>query len=161
MNAKQQATPSKHPAVSSTTQPPRRGAVAVVVRQARLLVIERSQFVRAPGAHCFPGGGIEQGETEQSALRRELREELQAEIRPLRRLWECVTASRVHLAWWQAELIGEGGLLAEPAEVASVHWMLPAEMLALPTLLETNRRFLEALARGEFTVDGLAADRAD
>jgi len=49
--------------------------VAVILRGERFLVICRSQQVRAPGMYCFPGGGIEPGETEEQALRRELLEE--------------------------------------------------------------------------------------
>jgi hypothetical protein len=37
--------------------------------------------------------------------------------------------------------------------VESIHWHTPAEMADLPELLESNRRFLEALARGEFGLD--------
>ena len=54
----------------------RYGAVAVVLREKKLLAIQRSFTVAAPGAFCFPGGGIEPGETEEIALARELQEEL-------------------------------------------------------------------------------------
>ena len=64
----------------------RRGVVAVVVREARLLVVRRSALVEAPRAYCFPGGGIEPGETESEALRREMVEELAAEVVPVRQL---------------------------------------------------------------------------
>ena len=57
--------------------PQRCGAIGVIVdADGRMLVIERSQTVRAPGRFCFPGGGIEPGETEQHAVKRELLEEL-------------------------------------------------------------------------------------
>jgi len=42
-----------------------RGAVAVVVRSGRLLLIRRSRFVvAAPRAFCFPGGAVEPGDDE-------------------------------------------------------------------------------------------------
>ena len=69
-----------------------------------MLVIRRSRHVIAPLVYCFPGGGIEDGETEEAAAVREVHEEIGLEIRPLRRLWECVTAWKVHLAWWLAEM---------------------------------------------------------
>ncbi|MFT7641606.1 MAG: hypothetical protein ACI9G1_003357, partial [Pirellulaceae bacterium] len=31
-----------------------------------------------------------------------------------------------------------------PDEVESVHWLTPAEMLALPDLLESNREFIHS-----------------
>ena len=56
--------------------PGRRGAVAIVVREGRMLVIRRSRHVIAPLTYCFPGGGIEDGETEETAVVREVHEEI-------------------------------------------------------------------------------------
>ena len=39
-----------------------------------------------------------------------------------------------------------------PAEVESVHWFTPDEMLRLPALLESNREFLERVQRGELSL---------
>lgn len=118
-----------------------RGVVAVILRADRFLVIRRSQFVRAPGRFCFPGGGIDPGEQETTALVRELREELNVEVQPLRRLWNSVTPWGVSLAWWHAEL--SDAVLPEPnpQEVESVHWLRAEEILELPELLESNRDF--------------------
>ena len=127
----------------------RYGAVAVVARRGWLLVIRRSRSVIAPGAFCFPGGGIETGETEQEALVREIREELDAEIRPVRRIWQSVTPWQVHLVWWFCQLADDAQLVPNPAEVESIHWYTPAEMAQLPGLLTSNRQFLEMLASGE------------
>jgi 8-oxo-dGTP pyrophosphatase MutT (NUDIX family) len=52
-------------------QPIRRGVVAVVLRDERFLVIRRAAGVVAPGAFCFPGGGVEGDESETQALVRE------------------------------------------------------------------------------------------
>lgn len=129
------------------------GSVAVIRRDERFLIIRRSLQVAAPGAYCFPGGGIEAGETEQQALVREMQEELQAVVRPQRRVWQCVTRWRVSLAWWQAELVGDGPLVPNPAEVASVHWQTTDEIVRLPGLLSSNVEFFQALARGQIELD--------
>jgi 8-oxo-dGTP pyrophosphatase MutT (NUDIX family) len=131
----------------------RRGVVAVIMRGEEFLVIRRSLTITAPGAYCFPGGGIELGETEPAALRRELREELTAEIRVIRRLWRNRTPSGVQLAWWRAELLEQSPLWANPAEVASVHWLSAGKLRGLPELLATNMEFLAALDRNEFQLD--------
>ena len=138
---------SSHPKVPD--DPGRRGAVAVVVRDGRMLVIRRSGSVVAPLTICFPGGGIEGDESEEEALIREFREEVGVTLRPLRRLWQCVTAWKVQLAWWLGEL--EPGAVPVPnqAEVESIHWLTPAEMAEMPGLLESNREFLELVRRGE------------
>jgi 8-oxo-dGTP diphosphatase len=132
---------------------PRRGAVAVIERESRLLVIRRSASVVAPGAFCFPGGGIEAGETEEQALVREFHEELGAAIRPLRRVWSSTTRWHVQLAWWLGEVELGAMLSPNPAEVESSHWMTREEMLDGQHLLESNRAFLRALSRGEVVLD--------
>jgi 8-oxo-dGTP pyrophosphatase MutT (NUDIX family) len=129
--------------------PGRRGAVAIIPRDGRMLVIRRSRSVVAPLTYCFPGGGIEDGESEEAALVREVREEIGATVRPLRRLWQCVTAWKVQLAWWLAEMDSRGVPVANPAEVESIHWVTPREMAELPGLLDSNRVFLELIERGE------------
>jgi 8-oxo-dGTP diphosphatase len=125
--------------------------VAVVVIDGEFLVIRRSQSVIAPGAYCFPGGAIEPGETEEAALRREMMEELSVAARPVRRLWRSVTGRQVQLAWWLTELETLGRLRPNASEVASVHWMTPAEMLDLPELLDSNLEFLDFLSASGFS----------
>jgi 8-oxo-dGTP pyrophosphatase MutT (NUDIX family) len=122
--------------------------VAILVREERLLVIRRSQHVVAPGAYCFPGGGIEGQESEVEALLREIQEELGISIVPRRRIWSSVTPWGVQLAWWQADFLDSCELRPNPAEVESVLWCTLKEMAALPGLLESNRLFLAELAAG-------------
>ncbi|MBW3600932.1 MAG: NUDIX domain-containing protein [Planctomycetes bacterium] len=130
----------------------RRGAVGVAAREGRLLVIRRSQFVEAPGAYCFPGGAIEAGETEEAALVREFREELDVAALPLQRLWRSITSWDVELAWWHVAIAADAALAPHAREVESCHWLTPSEMLALPQLLESNRDFLAAGAAGAFAI---------
>jgi len=136
-----------HPPVPD--DPGRRGAVAVVLRGGKMLVIRRARAVVAPLTACFPGGGIEGDESEEEALIRECREEVGVTIRPVRRLWECVTAWKVRLAWWLAELAPGAEPVANPAEVESIHWVTLAEMARMPGLLDSNREFLRLIERGE------------
>lgn len=128
---------------------PRRGSIAIIVRDSRLLVIRRSRFVIAPGTLCFPGGGIEADESEQEALIRELREELGVAVRPLRRIWQSVTPWQVHLSWWLSQIERQAEPVPNPAEVESVHWYTAKEMLEHPDLLESNREFLQGVISGE------------
>jgi 8-oxo-dGTP pyrophosphatase MutT (NUDIX family) len=121
------------------------------------LVIRRGSQVVAPGVLCFPGGGIEPGETEPQALVRELTEELSVQVRPRICLWRSTTSWNVEIAWWQADLDENAVLLPNPAEVAAVGWFTPAELMVRDDLLESNRRFLLAVQSGviQFDVGGV------
>jgi 8-oxo-dGTP diphosphatase len=134
--------------------PGRRGVVGIVFRDGRMLVIRRARSVVAPLVYCFPGGGIEGEESEEEALVREFREEVGVALRPLRRLWRCVTPWKVELAWWLGELPPDAVPAANPREVESVHWLTADEMAQLPDLLESNREFLDLMARGEIDLRG-------
>ena len=134
----------------SALLPPRHGVVAVVVRDDRFLVIRRSQHVRAPGMHCFPGGAIEPGETAADALRREMLEELNLVAEPTRLLWQSVTPWNVHLTWFSAEIDAVAEPVANPLEVESVAWLTASELRCLPEVLASNLAFLDAWESGEF-----------
>jgi (d)CTP diphosphatase len=133
-------------------EPVRYGVVGIVVRGGRFLVIRRSRSVEAPGAYCFPGGAIEDGETQPEALCREFREELGVSIRPIRRVWQSRTDWSVELAWWLAELPPRSSLQPCHKEVASTHWLTTEQIRGLPNLLSSNGQFLDALQRGEFSI---------
>lgn len=137
-------------------QAPRKvGVVAVCVRAGRLLVIRRSQRVRAPGKFCFPGGAMEQGEFEDQTLIREMQEELGVRVKPIRRLHRSITSWRVDLRWWLADLGAHAELVPAEAEVESVHWLTVEDFLALDEVLDSNREFLAAWRDGIFDIDGL------
>ena len=134
-------------------EPRRRGVAAVVVRDARLLVIRRARRVVAPGAVCFPGGGVEPGESEPEALVRELREELGIEVQPLDCVWRSITPWNVEMAWWRAVLGNDAQLVANSYEVEAAWWLSPRELLARDDLLPSNREFLEAATENSWLLD--------
>ena len=142
--------------MSDQVAPQVRGVVAVVQRAGKLLVIERSQRVRAPGMFCFPGGAIEPGESEADAVTRELLEELALPARAVRRLWFSATPWNVSLAWWLAEVEPDAAPRPYLPEVASFHWLPAREIRVISNLLASNLEFLAAWERGEFVIDGLS-----
>ena len=123
----------------------RSGIVGVILERDLYLLIRRSQSVLAPGKLCFPGGGIEPGETPQQALIREFQEELSLVVRPIRFDWESITPWGVHLQWWIAELEPNQTPIPNPDEVAEVLYLTLTEMLTHPDILESNRPYLERL----------------
>ena len=133
------------------TPPQIDGVVAVISQRSRLLVIRRSRHVVAPRMSCFPGGHLESNETEREGLVRELREELEVSVKPLRRIWESVTPWNVSLAWWLCAPITVNPS-PNPVEVESFHWFDLSELDQLPDLLESNHQFLAAWDQGEFSL---------
>lgn len=129
---------------------PRHGAIGVVYENEKFLVVERSQHVRAPGMLCFPGGGIEPGESEEAAVIRELREEIGAVVSSTRQLWKCTTAWKTPLTWFHCTIDLQRPLVLDPHEVASVHWMAIEELRGNPKVLSSNHAFLTAWEAGEF-----------
>lgn len=127
----------------------KRGVVGVILRQERILIIRRSLTVTAPGKLCLPGGGIESGESESEALVREMQEELTIEVEPIRLCWRSVTPWGTNLAWWLARLDHCVTPVANPDEVAEVHWMTRTEIRTSQGMLPSLPTFVDALDRGE------------
>lgn len=131
----------------------KRGVVGVIFREQRLLIIRRSLTVTAPGKLCLPGGAIESGETEPQALVREMQEELAIDVDPLRRCWRSVTPWGTNLAWWLARLDERVTPIANPDEVAEIHWMSREEIRSAKDMLPSLPTFVDACERGELDVN--------
>jgi 8-oxo-dGTP pyrophosphatase MutT (NUDIX family) len=117
--------------------------VGLLRREDRFLVIRRSPHVIGPGYWTPPSGRVEPGESEEDALRREMREELGVDVGPVEKVWECDTddgAFRLH--WWAARIVS-GELRPEPSEVAEAGWVTPAEFLELEPTFAGDRDFVE------------------
>jgi 8-oxo-dGTP diphosphatase len=119
----------------------RKGVVAVVLRGDRMLVIRRAAAVADPGYWAPVSGTVEPDEGEAAAVAREVREEVGLTVRPLRRVWACVSASGTHdLGWWLAEYVS-GELVPDGREVSAAVWVRPAEFLRLAPTFAGDRAF--------------------
>lgn len=116
--------------------------IAVLRKDDRFLAIRRGPGVISPGWWTFPGGRIEPGESEEDALRREMREELGIDVTPVEKVWECDTDDgdfRLH--WWAARTDAEE-LQLEPSEIEEARWVTPGEFLELEPTFAGDREFV-------------------
>jgi mutator protein MutT len=129
---------------------PRLQVVAAVVwNDGRLLFTQRP-----PGGPLglqweFPGGKVENGETVEQALRREIREELGVDAEPLevlaREHHDYAHGTRVDVAFIRCAL---GSLEFTPSPAAhAIRWWRP-EQVPLDQVLEGDRDFLVGLGAG-------------
>lgn len=59
---------------------------AIIIKEDKILIAQRSEKMKLPLKWEFPGGKLEAGENEKEALIREIKEELNIEISPSQRI---------------------------------------------------------------------------
>ena len=122
----------------------KRVTCAVMIRGGRVLLARRSQGQKNAGLWEFPGGKIEENETPEEALKREIREELDTEI-SVGDLIDTVEYDypefHLNMKCYWAKVV-KGGLLLKEHEAAmwldlyelySVEW-LPSDLSLLTTI---------------------------
>ena len=121
---------------------PRSVVGAAILRDGRVLAARRTSPLSAAGRWEFPGGKVEPGETPESALAREVTEELGCRIEVVGWLAGRVTIDATHvLAVGLARLVdGE----PDPVEHDLVRW-LAADELGEVDWLDSDRPFLAEL----------------
>ena len=128
----------------------RHAVVGILYEDRHFLVIRRSQFVRAPGLICFPGGGIEPGEDLHTAVKRELMEELSLAVRVCGHLWTSQTRWGTKLEWLVCQRVAGQEPIANPQEVEECLWMSPQMLQNHQDLLGSMPEFLDSFLAGHF-----------
>ncbi len=120
---------------SRDLQPPLRVAVAVIYRDGKILVTRRKKGDSFAGLFEFPGGKVEHGESQRSALKREILEELGVEVavRPPFSKVEYEYQGRVIgpivISFHRCQiLLGE----PKPLEGQEMYWFTPADLVRKP-----------------------------
>lgn|SRR5512142_1113779 len=119
--------------MGTESQPLIRLVAAVIERDGHYLITQRRATAVLPGLWEFPGGRVEEGETDEQALKRELRERLGTDAEVKARM-----AHRVHhyngysvdLNLYQASI--PEGQEPQPVRVAEVLWVLSTEFEKYP-----------------------------
>lgn len=103
---------------------------AALVRDGRVLASRRTEPPRLAGQWEFPGGKVEDGESDEQALRRELREELQVEVSVGARLGDDrpIGATAVLRVYRCRLLAGEPALVDHDEH----RWLTAGELASVP-----------------------------
>jgi 8-oxo-dGTP diphosphatase len=128
-----------------------RVVVAAVIEREdrRILIGQRRRHDTSPLKWEFPGGKVEEGETPEAALKRELREELGVTLKKYAEIARVTykyaeTSEQLEIRFFAAE-IAKGAILAKPFE--QIAWVLPKE-LGEYNFLAANSRLVANLATG-------------
>ena len=126
--------------------PKKHGVVAILQdEQGRFLLIRRGlQLARAPGFWCFVGGEVEEGESFEAAIVREMREEVGLEVRAISKAHETISPNNEYrLHWMIVELYhNDIKLCLHEIEVAEARWLHPHDALQLDPMLPTLKTWL-------------------
>jgi len=126
-----------------------RVVAALVSRGDTVLVQQRPPGKSRALLWEFPGGKVEPGETDEAALARECREELDVDASVGPKLWETAHGYqdlRVELALYRCAIAPEATPV--PLEAAQLAWVRRTELSALP-FCEADIPLLPLLASGE------------
>jgi len=121
---------------------PIRVVAAVVIRKDRFLLCQRPEHKRHGGLWEFPGGKIEDGESDLEAASRELDEELAVEVHTVTHplFSKQDPGSEFVIEFMRVEITGEPKAL----EHIDVRWVTVDEADELP-LAPSDRAFLQSL----------------
>lgn len=117
--------------------------VAVLRRDDQVLVIKRGPKAILPGYWAPPSGRIEEGESQEQALTREIEEELGLKATPIAKVWQCTTDDGDFvLHWWTVET-DRDELRPDLDEVAEIRWVTAKEFLDLEPTFTGDQEFFK------------------
>lgn len=119
---------------------------AAILKDNKVLAMQRSEQMSLPGMWEFPGGKVESSETEEQALIREIKEELNIEIKILDYINEATYPydfGTVSLKVYTAEIVAgtislaehSDGKWLEAKEMANLNWA-PVDIPAVEEIMK-------------------------
>lgn len=121
------------------------GVLGIIREDGRLLMIQRAGTVRVPFAWCFPGGHIEDGETQQQALVREMQEEIHVEVEPGELLMTQTKHDGALVLYCWSAMIRSGTPRPNLREIADLRWLTPHEIRTMPQVLPGTTDILDVI----------------
>ncbi|PKE34869.1 8-oxo-dGTP diphosphatase MutT [Macrococcoides caseolyticum] len=119
---------------------------AVIVKEGKILCAQRNEHTSLPLMWEFPGGKIEENETPEDALKRELMEEMKCEITVGDKVVTTVHEydfATIELTTFYSEMVNERIVLEEhidmkwlaPKELDTIEWA-PADVEAVEKIMK-------------------------
>jgi len=125
---------------------------AIIVRDGKILIAQRHPADRMAGLWEFPGGKVETGETPETCLQRELKEELAIDARIGRELGISVYHyDHISIRLMAYQAFWEGGAM-QLASHRACRWVSP-EHLDIFAFTPADLPFVHKLSRGEFYLE--------
>ncbi len=122
-------------------------AVVAIIRVAdRFLMVKRSEYVeQAKGYWCPISGRLEDNESQEQAIKREVMEEVGLNVRALRPVCDIPAHNNdFQLYFWTTEIIsGEARITSN--EASELKWVTIKEMRALKPVFAEDLRIFESL----------------
>lgn len=127
-------------------------AVAVVIKNGRVLACQRKKGARYELKWEFPGGKFEDGETAEQCLRRELMEELSIEVGPIEKM-EIEVSHYDDGGTYQVHYAYVMNFVGQPTNnvFEDIRWVSPTELSNLD-VLEGNRGIVKRLVDSHFMI---------
>lgn len=123
-------------------------AAALIFHEGKLLISQRRPDDHLPNLWEFPGGKVEPGETFESCLAREIREELGVEIAVGRLVEDLIHAypeKTVRLRFYQCRMVSGS---PEAIHVQAIRWISREELTQID-FPEADAQLIERLSSGE------------
>lgn len=119
---------------------------AVIVKEGKILCAQRNEHTSLPLMWEFPGGKIEENETPEDALKRELMEEMKCEITVGDKVVTTVHEydfATIELTTFYSEMVNDRIILEEhidmkwlaPKELGTIEWA-PADVEAVEKIMK-------------------------
>ena len=121
------------------------GVVAVIQESGRFLLIKRSDYIEAAkGYWCPVSGRVESGETEQEAIKREVKEEVGFDVEADERIAQIPSFDKTFtLSFWTTKNhSGEARVASD--EISDIKWATIEEMDALEPMFEEDIEVLKS-----------------
>ncbi len=121
--------------------------VAIIQRSDAFLFVKRSDYTEVgSGYWCPVSGRIEKNETQEEALKREVREEVGLEVVAVEKVCEILSADNLFvLHYWKTEIVaGEARICSR--EATAMKWGTIEEMRRLQPTFEEDVRILEGIS---------------